>query len=73
MPGLGAGAHSADVAFLAMEYALFSPFVVIEAACLAVVLCEIYFACDARLSFWLFLPTKEALNLGDLLSLELMT
>ena len=73
MPGLGARAHSTDVAFLAVEYALFNPFFIIETACLAVVLCEIYFACDARFSFWLLLPTKKALNLGDLLSLELMT
>ena len=73
MPGPGARAHSTDVAFLAVEYALCFGFVVIEAAGLAVVVCEILFAVDARLSFRLLLSTKETFHHFDLEPVKLMT
>ena len=73
MPGLVAVAHPAYVALFAVEYALCFGFVVIEAAGLAVVVCEILFAVDARLSFRLLLSTKETFHHFDLEPVKLMT
>ena len=73
MPGLVAVAHPAYVALVAVEYALLNGFVVIEATGVAVVVCEILLAVDARLSFRLLLSAKETFHHCDFEPVKLMT
>ena len=73
MPGPVPVANPAYVALLAVEYTLLVGFIIEEATGLAVIVCEICFAVDARLTFRLFLSTNETLHHGDFLPVKLMT
>ena len=64
--------HSAYLAFLAMEYSFLNGFVIVEAAYVAIVLCELLLACYTCFSFWLLCLANAALHLCDFETVKLM-
>ena len=73
MPGLLTMSHSAYVAFFTVKYSLLSCFIIIEAANIAIVLREIFFALNACLPFRLFFFAKETLHHCNFETVKLMT